>query len=185
MRWTSLYNTGPSERRWSDFVEFDRSTAARRTFVVTAVDLRDGVLLRFRNKAARTSRPTVRTRLQDHALTAHASRAAAWRRNFPGPRSTAGSAGTAASSTIRRSATRSDAFSDRREVFRLVVIINLYPLTGQRAANLLQVADRVHELSFGNRPAAGSPVGRADQQAGRHDRRPAEGRRRRETAAEA
>ena len=37
------------------------------------------------------------------------------------------------------------------KVFRLVVIMNFYPLTAKEPANLLQVADRVHELSYGNR----------------------------------
>ena len=44
-----------------------------------------------------------------------------------------------------------EAFSEDDEVYRLLVVMNLYPLTGKEPKNLLGVADRVHELSYGNR----------------------------------
>ena len=37
------------------------------------------------------------------------------------------------------------------KVYRLLVVIDLDPLTGREPKNLLGVADRVHELSYGNR----------------------------------
>jgi predicted acylesterase/phospholipase RssA len=44
-----------------------------------------------------------------------------------------------------------EAFSEDDQVYRLLVVMNLYPLTGREPKNLLAVADRVHELSYGNR----------------------------------
>ena len=44
-----------------------------------------------------------------------------------------------------------EAFSEDDEVYRLLVVMNFYPLTGREPKNLLGVADRVHELSYGNR----------------------------------
>jgi predicted acylesterase/phospholipase RssA len=44
-----------------------------------------------------------------------------------------------------------EAFSDGDKVYRLLIVLNLYPLKGSLPKNLFDVADRVHELSFGNR----------------------------------
>ena len=46
---------------------------------------------------------------------------------------------------------RMEAFSDGEKVYRLLIVLNLYPLKGSLPKNLFDVADRVHELSFGNR----------------------------------
>ena len=53
------------------------------------------------------------------------------------------------------------------KVYRLLVVMNLYPLTARKPGNLLDVADRVHELSYGNRLRQDRAGRQADQQAGR------------------
>ena len=65
-----------------------------------------------------------------------------------------------------------EAFSEDDEVYRLLVVMNLYPLTGREPKNLLGVADRVHELSYGNRVRQDRAAAQPYQQADAARRRP-------------
>ena len=103
--WTYLYETHQLLETLSEHVDFDALNANKTAFVITAVDVENGVLTRFTNKKS-----AIPTRPQSSRTTSW--RAAASRRNFPGPTSAPATAkcitiGTAASSTTRRSAMRS------------------------------------------------------------------------------
>ena len=92
-------------RHLPEHVDFDALNANETAFVITAVDVESGVLTRFTNQSRRH-------RADRRSSRTTSWRAAASRRNFPGPTSAPATAmcvttGTAASSTTRRSAMRS------------------------------------------------------------------------------
>ena len=96
--WTYVYDTRPLLVTLGRHVDFAALNASPTAFVVTAVEVVTGTLQPFANQTAR------RTCLRPRSSRAMCWRAAACRRDSPGPRSTACPTGTAASSTILRSA---------------------------------------------------------------------------------
>jgi predicted acylesterase/phospholipase RssA len=153
-RWTSLYNMRPLRKTLEDFVGFDLIDKSPTTFVVTAVDLKDGVLLRFRNKEPRKTASTNRFERDckiEPFEPAHIMASGSLAPQFPWTEIDGQFCWDGGIVDNTPLGDTMEAFSDREKIFRLVVIMNLYPLTAKEPANLLQVADRVHELSYGNR----------------------------------
>ena len=123
---------------------------------VTAVDVEAGILTRFRNHgAAHTDKdPNVRkletderVEIRPRHILASASLAPAFpwteidgRKYWDG--------GLVDNTPLGDAI---DAFSDRPEVDRLLVVMNMYPLRARLPRNLPEVQDRVHELGYGNR----------------------------------
>jgi NTE family protein len=159
LRWTSFYDTHPLEKTLRDHVSFADINNSATTFVVTAVDVERGVLKRFRNKrlsAAQQARKTAKHQSEEqnefvqfapHHIMASGSLAP----QFPWTQidDRLYWDGGLVDNTPLGDAM--EAFSDDDKVYRLLVVMNLYPLTARRPRNLLDVSDRVHELSYGNR----------------------------------
>ena len=156
LTWTSLYDTGPLLGTLSRHVDFAALNGSPTAFVVTAVDVETGALTRFRNgSAARLPKQngdpgTVADRAvaigPEHVL-ASGSLAPQFpwtvidgRRYWDGGLVDNTPLGDAIDTLSADPATE-----------RLLVVMNLYPLRANRPANMGQVLDRVHELSFGNR----------------------------------
>ena len=159
LRWTSFYDTHPLEKTLRNHVSFADIDNSPTTFVVTAVDVERGILKRFRNKrlnAAQQARKTVRHQSEEqnefvlfapHHIMASGSLAP----QFPWTeikRCLYWDGGIVDNTPLGDAM---EAFSDDDKVYRLLVVMNLYPLTARRPRNLLDVNDRVHELSYGNR----------------------------------
>ena len=157
LAWTALYDTAPllgTLRRHVDFAALNGSPTA---FVVTAVNVETGALKRFRNASAAGSvvqderHPDTGA---DHAVTIgpeHVLASGSLAPQFPwteidGHRYWDG--GLVDNTPLGDAI---EALSSDAAVERLLVVMNLYPLQANRPANMGQVVDRVHELSFGNR----------------------------------
>ena len=152
-RWTSIYDTSPLKATLDAHVCFEAIDKSETAFVVTAVDVECGTLKRFRNPAGRPKR-VQRPEEDDVVVPFTASHIMASGSLAPQfPWTTIGTQhywdGGIVDNTPLGDAM--EAFSDDESVYRLLVVMNLYPLTGKEPKNLLGVADRVHELSYGNR----------------------------------
>jgi len=152
-RWTSIYDTAPLKQTLDDHVCFEAIDASKTGFVVTAVDVERGTLKRFRNEAGRQTRPQ-RPEEDDVVVpftASHIMASGSLAPQFPWTR--IGTQlywdGGIVDNTPLGDAM--EAFSDDDNVYRLLVVMNLYPLTGKEPTSLLGVSDRVHELSYGNR----------------------------------
>jgi NTE family protein len=162
-RWTSLYNTKMLEDTLEACVSFERINSSSTTFVVTAVDVESGVLRRFRNQNrppdAEPDRLEERNRrvlFEPKHIMASGSLAPQFPWTSIEARKRNGDLelrnywdGGLVDNTPLGDAL--EAFSEGEKVSRLLVVLNLYPLKGSLPKNLFDVADRVHELSFGNR----------------------------------
>jgi len=162
-RWTSLYNTKMLEGTLESCVSFERINNTKTTFVVTAVDVESGVLRRFRNQnrppeaeADRLEERNRRVVFEPKHIMASGSLAPqfpwtpieARKRNGEPEIRNYWDGGLVDNTPLGDAL---EAFSDGDKVYRLLIVLNLYPLTGSLPKNLFDVADRVHELSFGNR----------------------------------
>jgi len=162
-RWTSLYNTKMLEDTLKACVAFECINTSSTTFVVTAVDVESGVLRRFRNKNrppdAEPDRLEERNRrvvFEPKHIMASGSLAPQFpwtsiegRKRNGAPEARNYWDGGLVDNTPIGDAL--EAFSGDEQVYRLVIVLNLYPVRGSLPKNLFDVADRVHELSFGNR----------------------------------
>ena len=152
-RWTSIYDTSPLKATLEDHICFEAIDTSETAFVVTAVDVECGTLKRFRNPSGRQTR--VQRPEEDDVVVpftaGHVMASGSLAPQFPWTR--IGTQfywdGGIVDNTPLGDAM--EAFSDDESVYRLLVVMNLYPLTGKEPKNLLGVADRVHELSYGNR----------------------------------
>jgi NTE family protein len=153
-RWTSLYNTKMLEDTLTDCVSFEHINDTKTTFVVTAVDVESGVLRRFRNRNRPPDAEADRLEESDRRVVfepKHIMASGSLAPQFPWTPIEAGNYwdGGLVDNTPLGDAL--EAFSDGDKVYRLLIVLNLYPLRGSLPKNLFDVADRVHELSFGNR----------------------------------
>src|ERR1051325_4312572 len=162
-RWISFYDNKMLKRTLEDCVSFDRLNNAPTTFVVSAVDVESGVLRRFRNKNRPPEAEPDRLEESDRRVVfgpEHIMASGSLAPPFPWTpiesRDRQGELdirnywdGGLVDNTPLGDAL--EAFSEHTKVYRLLVVLNLYPLRGSLPKNLFDVADRVHELSFGNR----------------------------------
>ncbi|MGE0036009.1 MAG: patatin-like phospholipase family protein [Xanthobacteraceae bacterium] len=159
LRWTSFYDTRPLEQTLRNHVSFANINASPTTFVVTAVDVEFGLLKRFRNKplsAARQAKKTAKHQSEEQNEVVsfeplHIMASGSLAPQFPWTeiKKRLYWDGGIVDNTPLGDAM--EAFSDDNQVYRLLIVMNLYPLTARKPANLLDVNDRVHELSYGNR----------------------------------
>ena len=152
-KWTSLYDTSPLRETLNRYIAFPEIDASETGFIVSAVDVERGTLKRFRNAAGRQQR--LQRPEEDDVVVPftaeHIMASGSLAPQFPwteiGERLYWD--GGIVDNTPLGDAM--EIFSEGDHVYRLLVVMNLYPLTGKRPENLLGVADRVHELSYGNR----------------------------------
>jgi predicted acylesterase/phospholipase RssA len=153
-RWTSLYNTEMLEDTLKACVSFERINDSRTTFIVTAVDVQSGVLRRFRNKNRPPDAEPDRLEESDRRIVfepKHIMASGSLAPQFPWTsidRRHYWDGGLVDNTPLGDAL---EAFSEDDSVYRLLVVLNLYPLKGSLPKNLFEVADRVHELSYGNR----------------------------------
>jgi len=162
-RWISFYDNKMLRQTLEDCVSFDRLNNAPTTFVVSAVDVESGVLRRFRNKNRPPEAEPDRLDESDRRVAfapEHIMASGSLAPPFPWTpiegRNRHGHLearnywdGGLVDNTPLGDAL--EAFSNDSTVYRLLIVLNLYPLRGSLPKNLFDVADRVHELSFGNR----------------------------------
>lgn len=148
-RWTSLYDTSPLYATLNKHIDFDAIARSDTTLVVTAVNVVDGDLKRFRNRAGDdTSQTDQVVPFAPEHVVASGSLAP----QFPWTESGGQhywDGGIVDNTPIGDAL---GAFSDDDRVYRLVVVMNLFPLRIERLPdNLLAVNERVQELRYGNR----------------------------------
>jgi predicted acylesterase/phospholipase RssA len=163
-RWTSFYDNKMLADTLEACVSFDRiNNDTPTTFVVSAVDVESGVLRRFRNKNRPPEAEPDRLEESDRRVIfapEHIMASGSLAPPFPWTpiesRNGRGNLetrnywdGGIVDNTPLGDAL--EAFSEDASVYRLLIVLNLYPLRGSLPKNLFDVADRVHELSFGNR----------------------------------
>ena len=153
-RWTSLYNTKMLEDTLKACVSFEHIDNSPTTFIVTAVDVQSGILRRFRNKNRPPDAEPDRLEETDRRVVfepKHIMASGSLAPQFPWTSIETRHYwdGGLVDNTPLGDAL--ETFSDDDKVYRLLIVLNLYPLQGSLPKNLFDVADRVHELSFGNR----------------------------------
>jgi NTE family protein len=152
-KWTSFYDTSPLRETLNRYIVFPEIDASKTGFIVSAVDVERGTLKRFRNAAGRQQR--VQRPEEDDVvvpfMAKHIMASGSLAPQFPWTEidSRLYWDGGIVDNTPLGDAM--EIFSEGEQVYRLLVVMNLYPLTGKKPENLLGVADRVHELSYGNR----------------------------------
>jgi len=148
--WTSYYDTSQLIGTLERHVDFRALNASETAFVVTAVDVASGKLIRFRNRAART-RPDDGDDAPTEIEPRHVLASGSLPPQFPWTR--IGERifwdGGIVDNTPLGDVI--DAFTPGDKVDRLLVAMNLYPLRARVPKNLAGVEDRAHELKLGNR----------------------------------
>src|SRR3954468_19265740 len=154
--WTYVYEPSLLPGTLERHVDFTALNASATTFVVTAVDVESGTLIRFRNRglAHKDKDPNVRKPEIDEEVVIrprHILASASLAPVFPWTEIDGRKYwdGGLVDNTPLGDAI--DAFSDDPEADRLLVVMNMYPLRARLPRKLAEVQDRVHELSYGNR----------------------------------
>jgi NTE family protein len=161
--WISFYDNKMLADTLEACVSFERLNNAPTTFVVSAVDVESGILRRFRNKNRPPDAEPDRLEESDRRVDfepKHIMASGSLAPPFPwtpiegqtrhgGLETRRYWDGGLVDNTPLGDAL--EAFSEDARVYRLLIVLNLYPLRGSLPKNLFEVADRVHELSFGNR----------------------------------
>jgi NTE family protein len=150
LAWTYVYDTRPLLETLQRHVDFAALNTSDTGLTVTAVDVTEGRLTRFRNpigakQSRRDPAPT------DVIEPVHVLASGSLAPQFPWVsigESLYWDGGLVDNAPLGDVI---DSFSADPDVTRLLVVMNLYPLRARRPANLADVQDRVHELSFGNR----------------------------------
>src|SRR5229473_2557304 len=142
--WTYLYDTRPLLATLARHVDFNALNASPIAFAVTAVELVTGTLRIFAN---RPLGGVPATRIEPRHVLASGSLPPGfpWTEIDGMPYWDGGLVDNTPLGTAI------DAFSTDRDVDRMLVVMNLYPLRARLPRNLAGVEDRMHELSFGNR----------------------------------
>jgi NTE family protein len=147
--WTYLYETHQLLQTLSDHVDFGALNASKTAFVITAVDVESGVLTRFANRQVGNVQPRT---IEPHHVLASGSIPPqfSWTDIDGGdgkPRHYWD--GGIVDNTPLGDAI--DAFSPDRDITRLLVVMNLFPLTARLPRSLTEVNERLDQLRFGNR----------------------------------
>jgi predicted acylesterase/phospholipase RssA len=142
--WTYVYDTRPLLATLARHVDFAALNASATVFVVNAVEVVTGTLRSFANRPVGN---VPATRIEPRHVLASGSLPP----GFPWTEIDGmpyWDGGIVDNTPI---GTAIDAFSTDPQVYRLLVVMNLYPLRARLPANLAAVEDRMHELSYGNR----------------------------------
>lgn len=143
-RWTSYYDTRPLLATLTKYVDFTLLNANETMLVISAVDVESGELTRFSNNPYSRGAATIIT--PKHVLASGSLPPQFPWTEIGGRRFWDGG--------IVNNAPLGDAiaaFSHGKDIDRILVVMDLYPLRGRLPTTIPEVEDRVHELSFGNR----------------------------------
>jgi NTE family protein len=146
--WTYVYDTHPLIQTLADHIDFVALNGNDTAFVITAVDVETGVLKRFANQQVGDTRPVRIT--PEHVL---ASGSLPPQFPWTDIKDEAGLAhcwdGGIIDNTPLGDAI--DAFAPEKDVYRLLVIMNLFPDAARLPTSLPEVTERIDQLRFGNR----------------------------------
>jgi NTE family protein len=142
--WTYVYDTRPLLATLARHVDFAALNASATVFAVTAVEVVTGAVRVFANQPI-GSIPA--TRIEPRHVLASGSLPPGfpWTEIDSMPYWDGGIVDNTPLGVAI------DAFSTDPDVYRLLVVMNLYPLRARLPNNLAGVEDRMHELSYGNR----------------------------------
>lgn len=141
--WTSYYDTRPLLATLKRHVDFATLNTSATAFVVTAVDVESGELKRFSNQALGDDPPT-------RIAPEHVMASGSLPPQFPWTEIKGRlywDGGLVDNAPLGDAC---EAFSGGKDVDRVLVVLNLYPLCAPKPRKLADVEDRLHELSFGN-----------------------------------
>jgi NTE family protein len=142
-RWTSYYDTSPLLATLERRIDFKTLNNSSVLLTISAVDLESGELQRFCNHGAAPTEITPK----------HVMASGSMPPQFPWTE-IAGRQywdGGLVNNTPLGDAIAG--FGHGEDIHRMLVVMDLYPLHGERPGTMAEVEDRVHELSFGNRLA--------------------------------
>jgi NTE family protein len=142
--WTNFYDTDPMLGTLQKHVDFDLLNHSATAFVVTAVDVSSGELIRFRNHPHKTE---ARTEIGPGHILASGSLPPA----FP---ATAISGASFWDGGIVDNTPLGDAieaFSGLNDVDSFLIVMNLFRKKRALPRNVIEVNDRLDELRYGNR----------------------------------
>jgi NTE family protein len=146
--WTYIYDTHPLIGTLADHVDFAALNANKTAFVVTAVDAETGVLQRFANQQVGDTPPVTIT--PEHVLASGSLPPQfPWTDIQDGTKLLHCWDGGIVDNTPLGDAI--DAFSSDKDVFRFLVVMNLFPAAARLPKSLQEVTERVDQLRFGNR----------------------------------
>jgi predicted acylesterase/phospholipase RssA len=144
LSWTNFYNTDPMLGTLSKHVDFVSLNASATSFVITAVDVSSGELIRFRNHPRDNE---VKIEIGPRHVLASGSLPP----GFP-PTGINGKDfwdGGVIDNTPLGDAI--EAFSGSDDVDRILVVMNLFRKKRKPPTNMIEVNDRLAELRYGNR----------------------------------
>jgi NTE family protein len=144
LNWTNFYDTDPMLGTLKKHVDFDLLNGSSTAFVVTAVNVSTGELVRFRNHPTKTE---ARTEIDPRHILASGSLP-------PGFPATAINGanfwdGGIVDNTPLGDAI--DAFSGSDDVDSILIVMNLFRKNRAPPKNMIEVNDRLDELRYGNR----------------------------------
>jgi predicted acylesterase/phospholipase RssA len=145
-QWTSYYDTGSLKATLEKHIDFTALNANAVVLVVSAVDVESGELKRFSNRGIEGNPPVEGPIGPEHIMASGSLPPQFPWTEIKGRRYWDGGLidNAPLGDTI-------DAFSRGDDVLRLLVVMDVYPLAARRPRRMTDVADRMHELSFGNR----------------------------------
>ncbi len=142
--WTNLYNTHPMLETLKKHVDFDTLNGSTIAFVVTAVDVSSGELIRFRNHPHKTE---AKTKIGPSHILASGSLPPAFQATaIDGANFWDG--GVVDNTPIGDAI---DAFSSSDDVDRILIVMDLFRKKRAPPKNMIEVNDRLDELRYGNR----------------------------------
>jgi NTE family protein len=146
--WTYVYDTHPLIDTLKKHIDFGALNGNKTAFVITAVDVEKGKLKRFANQPVGATDPV--TIAPEHVLASGSLPP-----QFPWTDIKEGTQvlhcwdGGIVDNTPLGDAI--DAFASGNDVYRLLVVMNLFPDTARLPESLPEVTERVDQLRFGNR----------------------------------
>jgi predicted acylesterase/phospholipase RssA len=146
--WTNFYDTDPMLGTLAKHVNFGLLNASETAFVITAVDVDSGELIRFRNHPHKTE---ARTPIGPRHVLASGSLPPAFPPTRVRDEVNDGSYwdGGIVDNTPLGDAI--DAFSGSDDVDRILIVMNLFRKKRAPPKNMIEVNDRMAELRYGNR----------------------------------
>ena len=142
--WTNFYDTGPMLGTLEKHVDFVSLNASKTSFVVTAVDVSSGELIRFRNHPRENE---AKMEIGPRHVLASGSLPP----GFPAiaiPDTSFWDGGVIDNTPLGDAI---EAFSGSVEVDRILVVMNLFRKKRAPPTNMVEVNDRLSELRYGNR----------------------------------
>jgi NTE family protein len=142
--WTNFYDSDPMLGTLKKHVDFDLLNGSATAFVVTAVDVSSGELIRFRNHPHKTE---PKTEIGPRHVLASGSLPPAFAATAINGASFWD--GGIVDNTPLGDAI--DAFSGSDDVDRILIVMNLFRKNRVPPKNMIEVNDRLEELRYGNR----------------------------------